>query len=113
MRCGDLVAVAVSGDYGKPRSALVIQTDHLPETDTVPVCLLTTPNATHRCSGPIAAGTKTGLLQPSRVMVDKIMTIRRDRCGKQIAKIDPTAILTAHFRDDSISRRRIALRRDW
>jgi mRNA interferase MazF len=48
---GDLVTVAVSGDYGKPRPALVIQTDHLPETDSVLVCLLTTTTHDAPCSG--------------------------------------------------------------
>lgn len=42
MRRGDIITVAVSGDYGKPRRALVIQSDNLPETDSVLVCLLTT-----------------------------------------------------------------------
>lgn len=94
MQRGDLVTVAVSGDYGKPRPALVVQTDHLPETDSVLVCLLTT---TLRDAPlfrfPIPAGGETGLLQPSQVMVDKIMAVRRDRCGKRIGKVDPTAML--------------------
>ncbi len=94
MERGDLVTVAVSGDYGKPRPALVIQTDHLPETDSVLVCLLTT---TVRDAPlfrlPIPAGGETGLLQPSQVMVDKIMAVRRDRCSKRIGKVDPVTML--------------------
>ena len=42
MKRGDLITVAVSGNYGKPRPALVIQSDYLTETDSVLVCLLTT-----------------------------------------------------------------------
>ena len=42
MKRGDLITVAVSGDYGKPRPALVIQSDFLADTDSVLVCLLTT-----------------------------------------------------------------------
>jgi mRNA interferase MazF len=91
---GDLVTVAVSGDCGKPRPALVIQTDHLPETDSVLVCLLTT---TVRDAPlfrfPIPADGETGLLQPSQVMVDKIMAVRRDRCSKRIGKVDPATML--------------------
>ena len=90
----DLVTVAVSGDYGKPRPALVIQTDHLPETNSVLVCLLTT---TIRDAPlfrfPLPATEETGLAQPSQVMVDKIMAVRRDRCGAPIGKVDPAAML--------------------
>ncbi len=94
MERGDLVTLAVSGDYGKPRPALVIQTDHLPETESVLVCLLTTTirNAPlFRFPLPAAGG--TGLAQPSQVMVDKIMAVRRTRCGARIGKVDPAAML--------------------
>ena len=94
MERGDLVTVAVSGDYGKPRPALVIQTDHLPETDSVLVCLLTT---TIRDAPlfrlPLPANQQTGLAVPSQIMVDKIMAVRRDRCGTRIGKVDPATML--------------------
>jgi mRNA interferase MazF len=42
MRRGDVVAVAAAGDYGKPRPAVVVQTDAFPDTHTsVVVCQLT------------------------------------------------------------------------
>ena len=94
MERGDLVTVAVAGDYGKPRPALVIQSDHLPETDSVLVCLLTT---TLRDAPlfrfELPANPETGLKQPSQVMVDKIMAVRRDRCGARIGKVDPSTML--------------------
>lgn len=40
MKRGDLVAVALSGDFGKPRPALVIQSDHFGLTATVTVLLI-------------------------------------------------------------------------
>ena len=94
MRRGDLVTVALSGDYGKPRPALVIQSDFLPETDSVLVCLLTTTLRAaplYRLSLP--AGEGTGLREASQVMVDKIMAIRRDRCGTPIGRVDDAALL--------------------
>lgn len=94
MERGDLVTVAVSGDYGKSRPALVIQTDHLAETDSVLVCLLTT---TIRDAPlfrfPLPANQQTGLAVPSQIMVDKIMAVRRDRCGTRIGKVDPATML--------------------
>jgi mRNA interferase MazF len=91
---GDLVTVALSGDYGKPRPALVIQSDFLAETDSVLVCLLTTvvrAAPLYRLSLP--AGEATGLKEPSQVMVDKIMAVRRDRCGAPIGRADAAALL--------------------
>ena len=40
MKRGDLVTVAVSGDYGKPRPALVVQSDLFAELPTVTVVRL-------------------------------------------------------------------------
>ena len=94
MRRGDLVTVALSGDYGKPRPAIVIQSDFLPETDSVLVCLLTTTlrdAPLYRLALP--ASEATGLREPSQVMVDKIMAVRRDRCGVPIGRIDDGALL--------------------
>jgi mRNA interferase MazF len=91
---GDLVTVALSGDYGKPRPALVIQSDSLGETGSVLVCLLTTTirdAPLYRIALP--AGTATGLREPSQIMVDKIMAVRRERCGAPIGKAGDAAML--------------------
>jgi mRNA interferase MazF len=91
---GDPVTVALSGDYGKPRPALVIQSDFLPETDSVLVCLLTTElRAAPLYRLTLPAGEGTGLRQPSQVMVDKIMAVRRDRCGAPIGRVNEAALL--------------------
>jgi mRNA interferase MazF len=41
VRRGDLVVVSAQGDYGKPRPAVVTQSDWLEATDSVLVALLT------------------------------------------------------------------------
>jgi mRNA interferase MazF len=90
---GDLITVALSGDYGKPRPALVIQSDFLPETDSVLVCLLTSTLRAaplYRLSLPDGEG--TGLREPSQVMVDKIMAVRRDRCRAPIGTVDDATL---------------------
>jgi mRNA interferase MazF len=85
---GELLTITLRGDYGKPRPALVVQSDWLGETDSVLVCLLTT---TLR-DAPffrllVPAGQNTGLRERSQVMVDKIMAVRRDRCGPCIGQL--------------------------
>ncbi len=94
MRRGDLITVALSGDYGKPRPAIVIQSDFLTGTDSVLVCLLTTTlrdAPLYRLALPADEG--TGLKLPSQVMVDKIMAVRRDRCGTPIGRTSDAALL--------------------
>lgn len=42
MKRGDVVVVAAAGDYGKPRPAVIMQTDAFPESHvSVVVCQLT------------------------------------------------------------------------
>ncbi len=94
MKRGDLVTVAMPGDYGKPRPAVVIQSDSLDKTDSVLVCLVTST----RRDAPfyrldIAASAKTGLRSASPIMIDKIMAVRRDRCGAAIGTLDAPDIL--------------------
>ena len=88
------MTVAISGDYGKPRPALIIQSDFLDATDSVLVCLLTTtPRDTLLYRLSLPAGEATGLRKPFQVMIDKIMAIRRDRWGAPIGRIDDAALL--------------------
>jgi mRNA interferase MazF len=94
VRRGDLITVALGGDFGKPRPALVIQSDFLAETDSVLVSLLTTTLRAAPLYRPsLAAGEATGLREPSQVMVDKIMAVRRDRCGIPVDRADDAAMM--------------------
>lgn len=89
MRRGEIVTVAVQGDYGKPRPAVVIQSDWLAETDSVLVCLLTsTVRETPLYRLTVPSTPETGLQRVSQVMVDKIVAIRRDKCGPPIGRLD-------------------------
>jgi mRNA interferase MazF len=95
MKRGDIVTVAIQGDYGKPSPALVIESDCLAPTDSVLVCLMTstlreeTPFRRH----PVEASPSTGLRVASQVMVDKIFAVRRNKCGASIGALDPAAML--------------------
>lgn len=94
MKRGDLITIAVNGDYGKPRPALVIQSDHLAETDSVLVCQITSvlrDAPLYRLTLP--ADELTGLRHPSQVMVDKITAVRRDRCGGKIGSVNRDTLL--------------------
>ena len=93
MKRGDVITVALSGDYGKPRPAVVIQSDTLLETDSVLVCLITSKlqeASVYRLDVP--ASEQTGLREPSQVMADKIMAARRTKCGPRVGRFDAAAI---------------------
>ena len=101
MKRGDLVTVAASGDYGKPRPAVIVQTDALPAGHaSVVVCQMTS-----ECSDApdfrvtVEPTEKNGLRVRSQVMADKPVTIRRERIGTQIGHLD----------DKDIARLNIAL----
>jgi mRNA interferase MazF len=88
MKRGDLVTIATPGDYGKPRPAVVIQTDRLEDTDSVLICQITTTwrdTPLYRLMVP-ATG-ETGLRAVSYVMTDKIFAVRRDKCGPVIGRL--------------------------
>ena len=91
MRRGDLVTHAGPGDYSKkPRPALVVQSDRLLASDSVLLCLLTSdedePAGLPRVV--VAPTPGNGLQRPSYVMVEKLITARRTKCGKVIGRLE-------------------------
>lgn len=94
MKRGDLVPVSVSGDYGKPRPALVIQADQFGETDSVTILLL----SGTLVDAPLVRITVrptpgNGLRKPPQVMIDKAMTLRRDKVGAPFGRLDADTML--------------------
>lgn len=89
MRRGDLVTVAAAGDYGKPRPAVIVQTDALPESHaSVVVCQLTSELAdASDFRVTIDPSPENGLRLTSQVMADKPVTIRRERIGQRIGHL--------------------------
>jgi|SRR6185437_16365469 len=101
MKRGDVVTVAATGGYGKPRPAVIVQTDALPlEHASVVVCQMTSEGSDapdFRVS--IEPSEQNGLRVRSQVMADKPVTIRRERVGRKIGNLN----------DDDIARVNIAL----
>lgn len=90
MQRGDLVIVAATGDYGKPRPAVIVQTNAFPDSHaSVVVCQLTS----ELVDAPdfritIDAKPENGLRLTSQIMADKPVTIRRERVGQKIGQLD-------------------------
>ena len=95
MKRGDIVIVNAGGDYGKPRPAVIIQSDLFNGTHaSVVVCLITSELVDaplFRLS--IPKDPMNGLLHPSQIMIDKIVTIRCDKITQIIGYIDDILLL--------------------
>jgi mRNA interferase MazF len=89
MQRGDLVTVAAAGNYGKPRPAVIVQTDALPPKHaSVVICQLTS----ELVDAPdfritIEPKPENGLRLKSQVMADKPVTVRRERIGQKIGRL--------------------------
>jgi mRNA interferase MazF len=94
MKRGDLVTVAIPGDFGKPRPALVVQSDRFDENASVTVLLISSTLVDAPLIRPTLEPTESnGLHKPSQVMVDKIMTVKRDKLGQQFGSLEDEDML--------------------
>jgi mRNA interferase MazF len=90
---GDLLTVSLRGNYGKPRPAVVIQSDRLALRTSVLVCPLTSDLVEAISLRPIVEPSpETGLRTRSQVMVDKISVVEGHQCGARIGQLDPATM---------------------
>jgi mRNA interferase MazF len=91
---GEVVTVALPGDYGKPRPAVVLQADLFNETHA---SVTVAPVTSTLVSAPLfrlalEPSARNGLRALSQVMVDKLTTVRRERIGASIGELEPEAL---------------------
>ena len=95
MTRGDLVVVAMQGDYGKPRPALVVQADLFnathPSITVAPVTSTIIDTPLFRVT--VEPTRRNGLRLVSQIMVDKITTVRRQRLGQTIGRLEEDIML--------------------
>ena len=87
---GDVVTVAAPGDYGKPRPAVVVQSDVIPaDSASVVICQMTSEIAEHAVDYRVIVepSAANGLRARSQVMADKPVTVRRERLGRAIGRL--------------------------
>lgn len=91
LRRGDVVIVSAAGDYGKPRPAVVMQSDAMPsEHASVVLCQMTS----RLVDAPdfrvtIEPAPSNGLRERSQVMADKPVTVLRSRVAEPIGHLHP------------------------
>ena len=88
MRRGDLVTIVLQGAYGKPRPALIIQSDLFSEHPSVTIIPITSElRDTPLFRVPVRYGESSGLRKPSEAMVDKVQTIPREKIGAVFGRL--------------------------
>lgn len=95
MKRGDMVTVALPGDYGKPRPALVIQSnffDSLPSMTVLPITTELRDAPLFRLT--VGPEEKNGLRQRSQIMIDKAHTVPCNKLSKPFGSLSEELLLT-------------------
>ena len=97
MRRGDLITIALKGDYGEPSPALIIQSDLFDEHSSVTILPVTSAlRETPLFRTTIPPALQNGLLKPSQIMIDKAQTVPREKIGNTIGRIEDETLLAVN-----------------
>jgi mRNA interferase MazF len=90
LKRGEIWTVAGGADYaGKPRPAIILQSDKFDGTPSVTLCpLTTTPIDNVYARFAVAPSELNGLQFASQAMVDKITTLPKSKVGRRIGQLD-------------------------
>lgn len=91
---GHLVTIVLQGDFGKPWPALVIQSDYFDAHPSITVLPVTSDlRDTPLFRILVQPTTANGLQRVSQIMVDKAMTIARDKVGEKFGQLEPETLM--------------------
>lgn len=97
MKRGDIVTIALSGDYGKSRPALVIQSDFFADHPSVTVLPVTSElRQVPLFRIEVKPTLENNLKKTSQVMVDKIQTVPCEKVGSAFGNLDKTTMLSVN-----------------
>jgi mRNA interferase MazF len=91
---GDVVLVTLPGDYGKRRSAVVVQSDlFAPDFPSVLICPITSDPLQHSVARIfLQPSPANGLLATGSLMVDKVSAIPRARVFRSVGRLDEATL---------------------
>lgn len=94
MRRGDLVTIALQGAYGKPRPALIIQSDLFAEHPSVTILPVSSElRNTPLFRVPVQPAAQNSLQKPSEVMVDKAQSVPAEKIGEVFGRLSDEDLL--------------------
>jgi mRNA interferase MazF len=89
------VVTALSGDFGKPRPAVVIQADLFnathPSITLLPITSTLVDASLFRIT--LDPSTENGLKKISQIMLDKVTSVRRERVGKVVGQLSDETMI--------------------
>lgn len=87
---GDFIVVALQGDYGKPRPAIVVQSDFFVELPSVLICPLSSDirDDADMFRLTVEPSVGNGLRELSQIAIDKLSPIARSKVGQRIGTAD-------------------------
>jgi len=85
MKRGEVWTVSDRGAAGKPRPCVIVQDDHFDATTAITICAFTGDET----NAPLLRLTiepdeHNGLRMPSRLMIDKIATVQKEKLGARV-----------------------------
>ena len=95
MRRGEIWTVAGGNDYaGKPRPAVIVQDDSFDATRSITICAFTTdPTEAPLFRILVEPNEQNGLRALSRLMVDKLTTVPKEKLGERVGQLADEDIL--------------------
>ncbi len=94
MKRGEVWTVSGAGYAGKPRPGVIVQDDRFDATASVTVCVFTTDETEAPLFRlPVTPSDRNGLRSVSRLMVDKLTTVSKDRIGERIGRLDDADVV--------------------
>ncbi|MDD9911155.1 MAG: type II toxin-antitoxin system PemK/MazF family toxin [Ahrensia sp.] len=88
MKRGDVVLVAIQGDFGKVRPAIVVQADQSSFVDSVTVCLVTSELVDGMfVRVDVQPTVSNGLAKVSKIQADKVQTVRKTRIRERLGAL--------------------------
>jgi mRNA interferase MazF len=90
LKRGEIWTAVGEGEYaGKPRPVVIIQHEHFAALDSITICGFTRDPADAPLFRVLVEPSPiNGLESPSRIMVDKILTVRKSKLGYRIGRLD-------------------------
>jgi mRNA interferase MazF len=97
MKRGSIVTVAIQGDFGKARPALVVQSDLFVGHPSVSVLLI----SSEFVDAPliridVQPSEQNGLRSPSQIGVDTMFTVRREKIGSVVGQIEDETMVAVN-----------------
>ncbi len=97
MKRGNLVTVALQGEYGKPRPALVVQADSFADLGSVTILPITSTLVDAPLLRlPVEPSHSNGLRTASQIMLDKAMTVKVDKVGPSFGSLDELTMVSVN-----------------